>query len=195
LTLRWFVRDLDIRASLIANTVHEPIEELLRAGNRNRVEQFFTRITQDERLFAIGFWLGQRRLRLIAGDLRMLIRDLEADHRSRDPEQLAWTPETLRAIVRDDLRGHQVIVVSNREPYIHVRRDQQIDVWRPASGVVTALEPIMRACSGTWLAHGGGSADRDVVDDPGGPPGCDDHLLLAHSLAQSGNVCHLPVAR
>ncbi len=56
------------------------------------------------------------------------------------------------------------IVVSNREPYIHQRRGDRIEVQRPASGLVTALEPIMRACSGTWVAHGSGSADREVVD-------------------------------
>ena len=54
-------------------------------------------------------------------------------------------------------------MVSNREPYIHVKR-KEVQVQRPASGVVTALEPVMRACSGTWIAHGSGSADRDVVD-------------------------------
>lgn len=88
-------------------------------------------------------------LRPIAGDLRTLIRDLEADHRSRDADQMAWTPETLRTIVHDDLRGHQVIVVSNREPYIHVRRGEAIEVRRPASGLVTAL-----ANEGLWpLCH------------------------------------------
>src|SRR5262245_33672781 len=55
LTLQWFVRDLDIRATLVANTLQEPLEDLLRAGNRARLEQFFARITQDWRLFAIGF--------------------------------------------------------------------------------------------------------------------------------------------
>src|SRR5262249_21522025 len=52
-----------------------------------------------------------------------------------------------------------------REPYIH-RRDRvgKIAVQVPASGMVTAIEPIMRACSGTWIAHGSGPADRDVVD-------------------------------
>ena len=55
-------------------------------------------------------------------------------------------------------------MVSNREPYIHQRRGDRIEVQRPASGLVTALEPIMRACSGTWVAHGSGSADRKVVD-------------------------------
>src|SRR5207237_213903 len=104
-------------------------------------------------------------LRPIASDLRALIRDLEADHRSRDEDQVAWTPDTLRAILRTDLPGHEVMVVSNREPYIHVRRGEILALWRPASGLVTAMEPIMRACSGTWIAHGSGSADREVVDE------------------------------
>ena len=78
--------------------------------------------------------------------------------------RLTWTPEALRAILHGELRGQEVIVVSNREPYIHVRRGRRDRVQRPASGLVTALEPIMRACSGTWIAHGSGSADRDVVD-------------------------------
>ncbi len=289
LTLQWFMRDLDIRASLIANTVQEPLQDLIQTGNRTRMLRFFSRISEDERLFAMGFcpsapgqpvitptlppqirctelrsfsgssghlfrsangpllvsvrpleaagvpvgrlivvhdmsfiarrsaetrkylylffvglvatvslitvviaqlsWRGwvqglrallrgeglvrrsdERRvrelpeLRPIASDLRALIRDLEADHRSRDEDQLAWTPQTLRAILRTDLPEQEVLVVSNREPYIHVRRGDSVALWRPASGLVTAMEPIMRACSGTWIAHGSGSADREVVD-------------------------------
>src|SRR5207245_4445093 len=60
--------------------------------------------------------------------------------------------------------GNDVIVVSNREPYIHVRNDGSVRMQRPASGLVTALEPVMRACSGTWIAHGSGSGDRETVD-------------------------------
>lgn len=103
-------------------------------------------------------------LQPIANDLRALIRDLEAEHRLRDEEQLAWNPDTLREILHRELKDQQVIVVSNREPYMHVRQGESIVVRRPASGLVTAVEPIMRACSGTWIAHGSGSADRDVVD-------------------------------
>ena len=291
LTLQWFERDLDSRASLIASTVQEPLQDLVRAGNRTRLLRFFTRVAENERVFAVGFcasaqaeplatatfpsqincadlgklsgqllkspdgallmsvrpvevdgtpagqlvlvhdmsfvarrsaetrkylflffvglggaialitvavaqlsWRGWMKglrallrgeglwrpsdgsdapeLRPIAGDLRALIHDLEAEQRSRDEDQLAWTPDTLRAILRADLPGHEVMVVSNREPYIHMRRGASggdggsdvIAVWRPASGLVTAMEPIMRACSGTWIAHGGGSADREVVD-------------------------------
>src|SRR5216117_690771 len=289
LMLRWFSRDLEVRANLIATTVDDPLHNLIRTGDRSRIQEFFTRLTQDERLFAVGFcpadngdpvttptlpaevrcsaldrftalsgdllptatgpvfisvrplagggklvlvhdmsfiarrsretrdylflffvglgltvalitvviaqlsWRGwvqvlrallrgegllvvQGRsggrgfagpppeLRPIVKDLRALIEDLEADHRSRDEERLAWSPATLRQILRRELRGQEVIVVSNREPYIHMRRGPAVEVWRPASGVVTALEPIMRACSGTWIAHGSGTADRDVVD-------------------------------
>jgi trehalose 6-phosphate synthase len=103
-------------------------------------------------------------LRPIAGDLRELIRDMESEFRARDESQVTWSPEALRAILRNDLRGEDILVVSNREPYIHTRRDGRIEVSRPASGLVTALEPIVRACSGTWIAHGSGTADREAVD-------------------------------
>jgi trehalose 6-phosphate synthase len=100
----------------------------------------------------------------IARDLQRLIRELETDAHARDESQVTWSPESLRAILRGELRGEDVIVVSNREPWIHERRGDRIEAHRPASGLVTALEPIMRACSGTWIAHGSGSADREVVD-------------------------------
>jgi trehalose 6-phosphate synthase len=289
LTLGWFVRDVDIRSSLIANTIQEALQEQLLAGKRAKIKEFFNRITQDERLYAIGYcasptgtaltsrplpaeircatldrWEGARdhllpsthgplhvtvqpmpseaapagRLVLvhdmsfvtrrseetkrylfylfmglaavvslvtviiaqlswrgwmagmlsllrgegprrrpgpgaqpdlpefkpIARDLQRLIRELESNARARDEDQIIWTPESLRAILRGELRGEDVIVVSNREPYIHQRRGDRIEVQRPASGLVTALEPIMRACSGTWIAHGSGSADREMVD-------------------------------
>ena len=75
-----------------------------------------------------------------------------------------WDPARLRALLHSQLRGDQVIVVSNREPYIHEQSRAGVVVKRPASGLVTAVEPVMRACSGTWIAHGSGSADRKVVD-------------------------------
>jgi trehalose 6-phosphate synthase len=285
LALRWFVRDIDIRSALVANTIHDSLVEKLQSDSRREMLRFFVKITQDERLFAVGYcdrsgaliatptfpkvvectalagfddprsrvlpsplgplhvsvhpvldaeqllgelvlihdmsfiqrrseetrkylffffaglaavvslitvvvaqltWRGwiegtrtllrgeglfrpaTRRtapeLRPLAKDLRDLIRDLEFEYRPRDESQLAWTPDTLRAILRRDLRGEDILVVSNREPYIHVHTDLRIEIQRPASGLVTALEPIMRACSGTWIAHGSGDADREVVD-------------------------------
>jgi trehalose-6-phosphate synthase len=70
--------------------------------------------------------------------------------------------------------GARIIVVSNREPYSHERFGAEVRVVRPASGMTVALEPIVRAVSGTWIAHGSGSADRAVVDERGRirlPPG------------------------
>ncbi len=290
LTLRWFVKDLDIRSTLIANTVQDPLQDLLVADKKIKIVDFFNHLTQDERLYAVGYcasskatvlasrslpaeircgnldrwvdpgdhllhssqgplhvsvkpmqseaapagrlvlvhdmsfiarrseetkryvfyffmglaavvslvtvviaqlsWRGwmagmrallrgeglvrqpglgaqptQVEFRPIARDLQRLIRELEADARVRDEGQITWTPESLRAILHGELRGEDIMVVSNREPYIHQRVDDKIEVQRPASGLVTALEPIMRACSGTWIAHGSGSADRDAVDE------------------------------
>jgi trehalose-6-phosphate synthase len=99
----------------------------------------------------------------LASDLRALLRDLDMTRRSRD-QTATWSPEMLRGVLREQLLGDEVLVVSNREPFIHVRSDKGIALQRPASGLVTALEPVMRACSGTWIAHGSGSADHDTVD-------------------------------
>ena len=288
LALNWFMRDLDAHSTLIANTVQEPLQDMVRDGERTKALGFFNKLTQDERLYAVGFcadrdgavlatptypaalnckaldqyvangpqllsgprgslhvsvqaisvdgqalgrlvlvhdisfiqrrseqtrlyafyffiglgavvsmitgiiaqlswrgWVEGTRailrgegllrpietvsvpeLQPIASDLRNLIRDLESDYRARDEAHVTWNPAALRAILREDLRGDEILVVSNREPYVHAYNAHQgIDVQRPASGLVTALEPVMRACSGTWLAHGSGSADRAVVDD------------------------------
>jgi len=285
LMLRWFVRDVDVRSTLIATAVQEPLGDLVAAHSRPRITAFFNRMLRDDRLYAIGlcdgadgdpiatanfpreircselpkytgdalpvlqasrglvhvavrplkpedaggpqlvlvhdmsfverrseetrrylFWFfvalggavalitvviaqlswrgwvqGLRallrgesilrpasttapELRPIARDLRELIRDLERQYRPLDGSQRIWDQEALRATLRSELHGNDVIVVSNREPYIHVNTDGGIRVQRPASGLVTALEPVMRACSGTWIAHGSGSADREVVD-------------------------------
>lgn len=103
-------------------------------------------------------------LRPFIKDLRTLVRDLETERRVKDENQISWSPKALKEILQGELTGDEILIVSNREPYIHVRNNDQIEVRFPASGLVTALEPIMRACSGTWIAHGSGSADKDVVD-------------------------------
>lgn len=97
-------------------------------------------------------------------ELRAILRDLEDEHRRSQGPEASWTADRLRTLLHTQLRGDQVIVVSNREPYIHENGPSGVIVRRPASGLVTAVEPVMRACSGTWIAHGSGSADRQVVD-------------------------------
>jgi trehalose-6-phosphate synthase len=287
LTMKWFVRDLEIRSELIGRMVEAPLVDLLKADSKVKLLNYFHRIIQDERFFAIGFcdrdgklayktltfpesipcdgprtietgqtallrldqgavhvaavgieengralgrlmlvhdmsWVERRSsdtkwylfylfaiigvvislvtvlvahlswrgwvagvramlrgeglaalignrqssadLNPVAKDLRALIHDLEADKRMRDESQMSWTPATLKEILHDHLAGDEVLIASNREPYIHNRNGEDIEVQVPASGVVTALEPIMRACSGVWIAHGSGNADREVVD-------------------------------
>jgi len=285
LMVQWFVRDLDLRSELISSAVDNSIFDVFDEQSRTKIQLFFDRIAQDERMYALGFcntkemlsyksgqfpadvvcpsassgalasrvvqeasgplhvafhtvqgsgrtlgqlvlihdmsfverrssttrlyilyfflivgvivatvttlivwftwrgWVSGTRallrsnglrhplargtpseLRPIVHDLRELIRDLETGRQHRDDSQITWTPRSLKELLRKELSGDEIIVVSNREPYLHVKRDDHIEVLTPASGLVTALEPVMRACSGTWVAHGSGSADRETVD-------------------------------
>lgn len=102
----------------------------------------------------------------LARDLSAARATAEEEARLRDSNVSLWTAERLRASVRNKLQNKPLFVVSNREPYMHVfnEKDKSIGVIIPASGVVTALEPVLLACNGTWIAHGSGSADREVVD-------------------------------
>ncbi len=290
LTMRWSVRDMDIRSRLIANTLQEPLEELLQQGKKARISALLLRAIQDERLLALGFcsndgkllyrtptfpeslscssvalrdeggspvlrlpqgavhvalypitqagvqsgslilvhdmsfverrsadtrkyiillfvllgvvisgitasvaylswrgWMAGVRallrgegilkptgrsgvaseLQPLAGDLRVLLRTMDAERRFADDATITWSPDALRKLLHNQLAGERIIVVSNREPYIHSRNDGNIEVHRPASGLVTAVEPVMRACSGTWIAHGSGNADRESADRHG----------------------------
>jgi len=102
----------------------------------------------------------------LANDLTVARAQAETEARLRDTQSTIWTPERLRVSLRNKLQDRPLFVVSNREPYMHVfgERDKSIQVIIPASGVVTALEPVLVACDGTWIANGSGSADREVVD-------------------------------
>lgn len=288
LTLRWSVRDMDIRSRLVTGTLQEPLQELLPQENRQKINTLLQRATQDERLLALGFcnqeqkliyrtpafpadiscrsakedpqkspdlitlpqgpvhvsvnaieqngtqigslvlvhdmsymvrrsadtrmyvillfivlgvvvslitvfvahlsWQGwmegvramlrgegilksiakpttvNSELQPLVGDLKTLMRSLDAERRLADDSTITWSPDTLRKLLHKQLTGERVIVVSNREPYIHNKVDGEVQVHRPASGLVTAVEPVMRACSGTWIAHGSGTADRETVD-------------------------------
>jgi trehalose 6-phosphate synthase len=77
---------------------------------------------------------------------------------------MIWDKHSLQELVRNRLSDYLFVIVSNREPYVHSYQEEQIKCTIPASGLTIALDPIMRACGGTWIAHGHGSADRDVVD-------------------------------
>jgi trehalose 6-phosphate synthase len=76
-----------------------------------------------------------------------------------------WTTERLKAFVTDILKDRKIFVVSNREPYVHTKEGNAINYHFPASGMVTAIEPIMQATGGMWIAYGSGNADKAVVDE------------------------------
>ncbi|WP_426116001.1 alpha,alpha-trehalose-phosphate synthase (UDP-forming) [Massilia sp. PWRC2] len=284
-TLRWFMRDLDVRSQSLARTMEEPLLDYLPIKASGRINQLFDRAILDERLYAVGFcdaagvlryktatypaslgcwhttsgnsdkramvslpqgpvhvaasevaqdgvvlgrlilvhdmsfierrsadtkkyifgffallalaislitviiahlsWRGWIKgvrdmlrgelmpramvetpadMQPLAGDVRQMLRDYHLDRQGEGNGSGEWTADTLKDLLQQDLAGDQVLVVSNREPYIHELTANGIAVRRPASGLVTAVEAVMRACSGTWIAHGAGSADRQTVD-------------------------------
>ncbi|MFC2073140.1 trehalose-6-phosphate synthase [Chloroflexota bacterium] len=79
-------------------------------------------------------------------------------------EDSKWDKDKLYQLVQEKLGDHLFLVVSNREPYIHTMSGKEIKWNRPVSGLTEALDPVMRASGGTWVAQGTGDADRKVVD-------------------------------
>ena len=97
----------------------------------------------------------------------------ETEARLREMADSSWTAERLAVHVQSKLQGSRLFVVSNREPYMDTRQGKGIHTVVPPSGLVTALEPILCACNGTWVAHGSGDADRETVDSR-------DHVQVPH---------------
>jgi trehalose 6-phosphate synthase/phosphatase len=76
-----------------------------------------------------------------------------------------WTPHQLTEVWKRWLPRQPLIVVSNRQPYAHNRlEDGRLEIQLPNGGLVSAVEPIIKSCSGIWIAHGSGAADRATVD-------------------------------
>jgi alpha,alpha-trehalose-phosphate synthase [UDP-forming] len=88
----------------------------------------------------------------------------ENEARLREAGESMWTADRLSVQLQTRLKDGHLFVVSNREPYMHQRNGKTLDVVVPPSGLVTALEPVLNACDGTWIAHGSGDADAEVVD-------------------------------
>jgi trehalose-6-phosphate synthase/uncharacterized membrane protein affecting hemolysin expression len=90
---------------------------------------------------------------------------VEEEAHLRETGEALWTAERLRVFIQNRLKDSRIFVVSNREPYEHIHRGDGIACSVPASGLVTALEPVLRASGGTWIAQGTGDADRETVDE------------------------------
>ena len=108
----------------------------------------------------------------------------QTEARLRERGEASWTAERLKEHVRNKLRGKPLVLVSNREPYLHRLRGRKIECIVPAGGVVTAWEPVMRSCGGVWIAHGSGDADWQTADSRGRlkvPP--DDPMYVLRRVA------------
>jgi alpha,alpha-trehalose-phosphate synthase [UDP-forming] len=105
-----------------------------------------------------------REVATLAESLNQARSAAENEARLREASESMWTADRLSVQVRARLDGSRLFVASNREPYMHQRNGKAIDVVVPPSGLVTALEPVLNACDGTWIAHGSGDADIEVVD-------------------------------
>jgi len=131
-------------------------------------------------------WSEELRGFLRGGEQRKMFRPILADVRDLvdrliEHEGRAWTAQRLKETLRHSLSDEKVVVLANREPYVHQKRPSgEVEVMHPASGLVTAIEPVLRACGGTWVAHGSGTADRETADRHGRlkvPPGEEAYTL------------------
>lgn len=122
----------------------------------------------------------EREVTRLADSLTAARAAAEHEARLRDRGESLWTAERLKISIHSKLGESRLFAISNREPYEHLHQNGAIECSVPASGLVTALEPVLRACDGTWIAQGTGDADRETVDSNDClrvPPG-DPHYTL-----------------
>ena len=72
--------------------------------------------------------------------------------------------EMLKTVIDGNFSDKNLIVVSNREPYTHKKAGLSIRAEKPAGGLTSAMDDVLKVTGGTWVAWGSGSGDRDVVD-------------------------------
>jgi len=118
----------------------------------------------------------------VALSIRIARRNISDEAHERLQKGELWTETKLKDLIHAKLGDNSLFVVSNREPYMHIfdeNMGKSICI-RPASGVVTAIHPILCACGGTWVAHGSGNADKKFVNskDKLGVPPEDNRYIL-----------------
>jgi alpha,alpha-trehalose-phosphate synthase [UDP-forming] len=106
-----------------------------------------------------------REVETMAESLRAARAAAAAEARLRDAGERQWTAERLAVHICNRAGSSRIFVVSNREPYMHVKQGRETVCVVPPSGLVTALEPVLRACDGVWVASGSGDADASAVDE------------------------------
>ncbi len=78
-----------------------------------------------------------------------------------------WTAERLKEFIKAYLKDRKIFIVSNQEPYIHQKIKNEIKCSVVPSGLNTAVNSVMEACGGVWIAHGSGDADKETADENG----------------------------
>ncbi len=118
----------------------------------------------------------------VALNLRVARRAISGEATQRLEQEDLWTETKLRDLIHAKLGDNALFIVSNREPYMHVMDEHsgKPKCIRPASGVVTAINPLLYACGGMWVAHGSGDADREFTNskDKLGVPPEDNRYIL-----------------
>lgn len=120
----------------------------------------------DENLAELSFFTPlAREVKLMTDSLLAARSAAETEAKLRDAGEHRWTSERLAANIRERFGASRIFVLSNREPYMHVLQGKETVCMVPPSGLVTAIEPVLRACDGVWVAHGSGSEDARNVDE------------------------------
>lgn len=162
--LRWFLQALvvsSVTVLIIRWGIFGPINKVVewvrsaRTGDIKQLQQFppvkFLAPLHKE---IVGIAQAMQESKAIA----------EEEARLRANSESIWTPERLKAEVTHLLQNRKMIVVSNREPYMHIHEGKNIKCIVPASGMITAMEPVLKSCGGLWIASGSGDADKETVD-------------------------------
>jgi trehalose-6-phosphate synthase len=124
------------------------------------------KVTDDQNAAELSFLTPlAREVETLAESLMEARAAAQAEARLRDAGENVWTPERLAVHVRERFGSSRIFVLSNREPYMHVRKGRETVCEVPPSGLVTAIEPVLCACDGVWVAHGSGNEDRSAVDE------------------------------
>jgi trehalose-6-phosphate synthase/HAMP domain-containing protein len=154
----------------------------------NRLTDWFRRFqkgeTDSSHPIAASGELGRlaSEVEQVALNLRIARKAASDEASERIHKEDIWTEAKLRDLIRAKLGDNAFFVVSNREPYMHSinKNSGLVQCIRPAGGVVTAIDPILRASGGTWIAHGSGDADRRLVNSKNrlGVPPEDNRYIL-----------------
>jgi len=124
------------------------------------------RVSGDDSMAGLSFFSPlAREIDTLAENLMRARAVARTEARLRDAGEHQWTAERLAVHVRERFGPSRIFVLSNREPYVHLRQGKEIVCEVPPSGLVTAIEPVLCACDGVWIAHGSGGEDRAVVDE------------------------------